>query len=41
LKSNPGSRFGSFPIGTESLGVCSDGVNFWIALTNADKLGRF
>jgi hypothetical protein len=32
---------GSFPIGTGSFGACSDGINFWITLQNANKLARF
>jgi hypothetical protein len=34
---------GSFPTGTgtEPFGACSDGLNFWITLLNADKLARF
>jgi hypothetical protein len=37
---------GSFPTGatganTLPFGACSDGLNFWITLTNADKLVRF
>lgn len=27
--------------GTQPRGVCSDGLNFWIALQNTDKLARF
>ncbi len=34
---------GSFPTGVISApsGACSDGLNFWITLTNTDKLARF
>jgi hypothetical protein len=34
---------GSFPTGasTSPFGACSDGLNFWIVLSNADKLARF
>lgn len=27
--------------GTAPLGVCGDGLNFWITLQDADKLARF
>jgi hypothetical protein len=34
---------GSFPTGASSapFGACSDGINFWIALSGTDRLGRF
>jgi hypothetical protein len=34
---------GSFPTGasTQPFGACSDGLNFWIALSSGDKLARF
>jgi hypothetical protein len=34
---------GSFPTGASTFpsGACSDGVNFWITLSNANKLARF
>jgi S-layer family protein len=33
---------GMIPMGRRSSsGVCSDGLNFWIAFTNPDRLGRF
>ncbi len=32
---------GSFDAGDSPWGVCSDGVNFWIALTYSNKLARF
>jgi DNA-binding beta-propeller fold protein YncE len=34
---------GTFPTGasTAPFGACSDGLNFWITLQNADKLARF
>ena len=33
---------GMIPMGLQSSsGVCSDGVNFWIAFTNPNRLGRF
>jgi hypothetical protein len=37
------SPLGSVPTGpiTGPAGVCSDGVNFWVALTNSGKLARF
>ena len=31
----------ALPSGSEPLGACSDGVNFWIALQTSNKLGRF
>jgi DNA-binding beta-propeller fold protein YncE len=37
------SPIGSFPTGpfTSPLGVCSDGINFWIALNGTSQLARF
>jgi DNA-binding beta-propeller fold protein YncE len=35
------SPLGSFPVGSEAFGACSDGVNFWVTLVNANKLVRF
>jgi hypothetical protein len=37
------SPLGSFPTGNSTLpyGACSDGLNFWITLTNTNKLARF
>jgi hypothetical protein len=34
---------GSFSTGANSgpFGACSDGINFWIALSGTDRLGRF
>jgi hypothetical protein len=32
---------GTFDVGVGATGACSDGVNFWIALLNANKLARF
>jgi DNA-binding beta-propeller fold protein YncE len=34
---------GSFPLGSDALpaGVCSDGLNFWIALLGSGQLARF
>jgi DNA-binding beta-propeller fold protein YncE len=34
---------GAFPMGegTIPLGVCSDGLNFWVTITNMDRLARF
>ena len=31
----------NFGFGFETYGACSDGVNFWLTLPNADKLARF
>lgn len=37
------SALGSVPVGTfaDSLGACSDGLNFWIALRGTNQLARF
>jgi hypothetical protein len=37
------TSLGSFsaPSGSGPVGACSDGINFWIALRDADKLARF
>ena len=37
------TAIGSSSTGTDTtpLGVCSDGINFWIALSGSDKLARF
>jgi hypothetical protein len=37
------TALGSFATGTSTgpFGACSDGINFWIALINPSKLGRF
>ena len=34
---------GTFPAGTGAIpfGACSDGLNFWIALSGTDRLARF
>ena len=32
---------GSFSVGAEPLGACSDGLNFWVALVGTGKLARF
>jgi S-layer family protein len=34
---------GSFSTGTDTVprGACSDGINFWIAISDEDRLGRF
>src|SRR5262249_46775319 len=37
------TTLGSFPtgVGTHPGGACSDGINFWIILTNVNQLARF
>jgi hypothetical protein len=35
------SPIGNFQTGTTPTGACSDGINFWIGLPNANKLARF
>jgi hypothetical protein len=37
------TQLGAFPMGdgTIPLGVCSDGLNFWVTLTNINRLARF
>ncbi len=35
------SPIGNFQTGTTPAGACSDGINFWIGLPNANKLARF
>jgi hypothetical protein len=34
---------GSFPTGTNTkpLGACSDGIDFWIVLSNVNQIARF
>jgi len=42
-KAADATPLGSFPTGagTQPFGVCSDGINFWVSLTNVNKLARF
>ena len=35
------SSLGQFPLTSPSFGTCSDGLNFWFAMRDANKLARF
>jgi len=35
------SPLGSFDLGSQPLGACSDGVNFWVAMNDTGQVARF